>query len=565
MRKLFIYILLTSFFCTSYAQNFPTGEKEIKDMKSHYLYKNIKRANVFFPQKSSGKNQSSVSFIDNSKLKFFPPIIDQIGGSCAFASGIGYIYSYEYNLANNLDSSLPENTYNYLQVYSFINKGLDHGGYPILALMFAKENGVIPVTSAKLTDVFDWHSGYDAYYSAMDKSVESTAIFYSDEEGEIDRMKQYLIDHGDGSEYGGLIQFSARTRPFEMTKYTGPKSTDYDAIIPYFGHDGMHSMTICGFDDTVEYDYSGDGIIQEEERGAFICVNSWGEFYDSRYECNSHGRFYAPYYTFSTLKMSVTGIPRTVENMGGGTGNGGKGCLVVRTQNTDVGITLKIKLRHTSRNDFMLQVGVASTKGALVPEKTVIKGFMNHQGGDHTMRGIRGSRYETIEFGLNISDLLQYVSGPDATYFLKIINKPCHDEGEGELLSCSLLDYRNDRNNPVEYIARLDKPVLSSTTICNAVIKTSAPDLPDGEVLTVDYTIDAFNKKMLIYLNSLTNVDAQIDLLSDNGILLKEIASKTIPSGVSSEVFEFGDHKAGTYWVRVIVGSKYIYKKLILK
>ena len=564
MKKLFIYIFLFFLLCTSYAQNFPTGEIEISDMKTHYLYKDIKRADISFPHKSSGKNQSSISFIDNSKLKYFPPIIYQKGSSCSYASGIGYIYNYEYNLANDLDSSLPENIFNYLHVYSYLNKGTDFGGHCILGWMLAKENGIPSVKDVPLTSVFDWHTGYDKYYNGMDKGVESTAIFYSDEEGEIERMKQYLIDHGDGSEYGGLIQFSAYALPMDYFLYNGPRSTDYDAIVPYFGYGGMHAMTIVGFDDAIEYDYSGDGIIQDEEKGAFICVNSWGESWDSYYGCNSHGRFYSPYYAFSTLESSENGVPHTLENMGGGTGNSGKGCLILKTQNADVDITLKVKIRHSSRNDFMLEVGVASTEGALVPEKTVERMFMNHQGGEFTMRSIRGSRYETIEFGLNITDLLEYASGPDVTYFLKIINIPCLDEGEGELLSCSLLDYRNDRNNPVEYIAEIDKPILTRTTVSTAVIRTGVPDLHDGENLSVDYTVDSFNKRMFIYLNALSSVDAQIDLLSHNGILIKEVASKTVPSGVSSEVFEFGDLKAGTYWVRVIIGRKFIYKKLIL-
>ena len=31
------------------------------------------------------------SFVDNTKLMYFPPLVDQKGGSCAQASGIGYM------------------------------------------------------------------------------------------------------------------------------------------------------------------------------------------------------------------------------------------------------------------------------------------------------------------------------------------------------------------------------------------------------------------------------------------------------------------------------------------
>ena len=33
--------------------------------------------------------------VDNSLLPYFPPLINQVGGSCAQASYIGYMYTYE--------------------------------------------------------------------------------------------------------------------------------------------------------------------------------------------------------------------------------------------------------------------------------------------------------------------------------------------------------------------------------------------------------------------------------------------------------------------------------------
>ena len=41
--------------------------------------------------------ESIPASVDNSKLKYFPPLINQIGGSCAQASYIGYMFTYEMN------------------------------------------------------------------------------------------------------------------------------------------------------------------------------------------------------------------------------------------------------------------------------------------------------------------------------------------------------------------------------------------------------------------------------------------------------------------------------------
>ena len=38
--------------------------------------------------------QELPQYVDNSVNKYFPPIIDQYGGSCAQASSIGYVFTY---------------------------------------------------------------------------------------------------------------------------------------------------------------------------------------------------------------------------------------------------------------------------------------------------------------------------------------------------------------------------------------------------------------------------------------------------------------------------------------
>ena len=53
--------------------------------------------------------------VDNSALAAFPPIINQKGGSCAQASGIGYMFTYEVNrLLKRNASDGDANTFAYL-------------------------------------------------------------------------------------------------------------------------------------------------------------------------------------------------------------------------------------------------------------------------------------------------------------------------------------------------------------------------------------------------------------------------------------------------------------------
>ena len=47
--------------------------------------------------------------VNNAETKYFPPIINQDGGSCGSAQNIGYMLTYELNCYRNTDASLPEN------------------------------------------------------------------------------------------------------------------------------------------------------------------------------------------------------------------------------------------------------------------------------------------------------------------------------------------------------------------------------------------------------------------------------------------------------------------------
>ena len=72
--------------------------------------------------------ESMPAGVDNSKLKYFPPLINQIGGSCAQASYIGYMFTYEMNRLLDRDASASKDyQFSYLYTWNFINDGKDEG------------------------------------------------------------------------------------------------------------------------------------------------------------------------------------------------------------------------------------------------------------------------------------------------------------------------------------------------------------------------------------------------------------------------------------------------------
>ena len=68
--------------------------------------------------------------VDNSTQKFFPPILDQMGGSCAQASGIGYMFTYEINRLLDRDAhASADHRFSYQFSWNLLNDGQDQGDF----------------------------------------------------------------------------------------------------------------------------------------------------------------------------------------------------------------------------------------------------------------------------------------------------------------------------------------------------------------------------------------------------------------------------------------------------
>src|SRR4051794_34359707 len=65
---------------------------------------------ISIPAKDPTK-QAPFSRVDNSTLKFFPPILQQHGGSCAQVTAIQNVFGYEMNLLRGLSSREEKNQY----------------------------------------------------------------------------------------------------------------------------------------------------------------------------------------------------------------------------------------------------------------------------------------------------------------------------------------------------------------------------------------------------------------------------------------------------------------------
>lgn len=425
-RHYFISILLL-FCCVLAAQG--QEEKERKIYPAPKLTPQVEKIRSTMTRFIASRSDVELpQYVDNSKSKYFPPIIDQDGGSCAQASSIGYLFSYEINRLLDRDASESKaNRFAYKFSWNMLNGGQDEGGFAEEGLYLAQRYGMM--TEADYGDPsvyqFKWATGYDKYYNALQYRVKEILTFSATD---LASIKRYLYDAGDGSKTGGVIAFSTQSGNWKIdNSYSGPSATGYRSLLKKLSTTGAHAMTIAGYDDLVSYtDDNGT-----THTGAFIVVNTWGTF------SHDNGRFYLPYDFFLDETVAENQLSRTMR---------GARVMIYKPK-----WVFKIKLSYTSRND--LSFGTAFYGGE--EENPVIQysyaQAFNNQGGDYPMQGQYLS--EDIEIAIDATDQVKSDATQMGTFYLAVKKSAIGKEvGTGQVQSISLIDYRGEK--PVEYVCK---------------------------------------------------------------------------------------------------------------
>ena len=370
--------------------------------------------------------------VDNSLSRHFPPIIYQIGGSCAQASGIGYMFTYEMNTLLDRDASLPENRFSYLFSWNFLNNGIDEGGFTEEGLSLGMNTGFMTESDfPNQTSVFyySWATGFEKYLNALKyRPTEFVRLEITDEES-IGQAKRYLYNKGVEGGEGGVLIFSGYSDALQglYSNYSGPSETGYDCIMEEYSTEGAHAMTIAGYDDTVEFT-DPDGQIH---KGAFIAVNTWGTF------SHDDGRYYLPYWFFlhehenQYLQNDLLGV------------------AVEYREYPE--IVFRVALDYTSRNDIALRMGVGNKGSDSTPVYDYPSPVIYNQGNDFPMQGQYGD--SGIEIALDFSKYTGKVEEmAEPNYFLTVTRSNIGSElGEGTIESFSVYDYRDDPASPRIY------------------------------------------------------------------------------------------------------------------
>ena len=383
----------------------------------------------------SAAQETMPSSVDNSTLKYFPPLIDQIGGSCAQASYIGYMFTYEMNRLLDRDASASkDNQFSYLYTWNFINGGNDEGSLGVEGLQIAFEGGIASEAdfpSQYTSSQFKWASGYEGYLKAIHNRVKKIRFFEVLDRAGVDEVRRYLWNRGETGQPGGIVTFSSRSGDWTIeTNYSGPSETGYKALLTKLSSTGAHAMTIVGYDDLVEFN-APDGSVS---KGAFIVCNTWGLYYYK----HDRGRFYLPYWFWEQADRD-------------------RGALGAEMVGTDVEyreprVVFRVKLDYSSRDDLAFRIGVSNKSSDNIPTNDYAVPIANYQGGDYPMQG-RGASSE-MEFAFDFSSYVGNIDdSAEPKFFLTVCrNKRGNVYGSGKMLEFSVYDYRADHKNPKIYV-----------------------------------------------------------------------------------------------------------------
>lgn len=432
--------------------------------------------------------------IDNSAYPWFRPLVAQVGLECGQASSIGLVFTYEMAYLRQVPANIPENQYTTHFTYNFINGGSNAGinfyeSYEIIKKAgnptIADYGGMAPGGATM------WMTGYNKYYNAMHNRINGVySIKVNTAEG-IQTLKNWIFDHSNGSTAGGVGCFYAEyTNPPVIFPQGVPEAGKH--VITAWGNSANHAMTICGYNDSIRWDYNndgrytnnidlnGDGIldVRDWEIGGFKMANTYGSI-------NGWGDQGFAYMMYKSVADQF---------QQGGIWNN---TVVIIDANPDYEplLTAKISLTHTCRNKLKITAGVASDPAATEPDYILHFPVFDFQGGCNPMQG--NGYPDQIEFGLDLNPLLTMVEpGSENKYFLMIQENDPLNGDSGALMSFSLMNY-------TQGIQEINSQVNELPLVSNGVTKV-------GVNATINFDRAEITTENLPPLQLYSNYSAQL-------------------------------------------------------
>lgn len=379
--------------------------------------------------------------VDNSEDDYFPREDDNItkalydqgtSGSCVFASGVWYNFTYEINRKREVPSNSSSRRYIPNAFWNHDNNGNPNtcSGMSSLADYLMQLGAVSEYDwgNRDWQDYIRWLSGYDKYLNGMHNRISGMSKIKVGYNGEnLSKLKHFINDHGEGSLVGGLLTL---TLPFNGLASNLPYESNHSLeIVMTTLAPPMHAITVVGYCDYIKYDFNNDGLFTNDiditgdgivdmrdwEIGGLKLANSYGT------GNGTNGFWWLPYRLLVNQYMYSLDV----------------------IQEYTPGIVLNVKVEHHSRK--LLTIGTAYGPLANSPNPSLgsvvkIKGFIL-DGGLFPMKGNNypdtSLDYDPIEATFDFS-----FNHPGADIGKVVLFTHNRAQSTGSLNYYSLIDYR---------------------------------------------------------------------------------------------------------------------------
>ncbi|MEI6682366.1 MAG: FlgD immunoglobulin-like domain containing protein [Bacteroidota bacterium] len=405
------------------------------------------------------------SQVDNSTQPFFRPITAQSGYECGQSAGISFNFTYEIDRLRGLAANQTTTQYPSHFTWDFLNNANNYQGasfFDSWEIVRACGNmNISDYGGAQNTGGYTrWISGYDMYYNGMHNRINSVKAIRVDTPDGLQTLKYWLLDHLEGASVGGVANMYGQY--FGTPSTVLPPNTPYSGqyVQPFWGSSPSHAWTICGYNDSIRYDFNNDGQYTNN-----IDIN--GDGVVDMHDWEIGGLKFANGYAgpgWSNSGFCYTMYKNLADNStNGGIWNHTVYVLDVKSTCSPV-LTMKVTLKHTSRNKIKVTAGLNTDLAATVPSATLEFPIFNNQGGDLYMQGGATEADKTIEFGLDLAPLIsQIANNMPAKYFLQVQETDPANAYTGEIVGWSLVDYTPTTpiitNYPVNNVALVNNDI----------------------------------------------------------------------------------------------------------
>jgi len=393
------------------------------------------------------KNKSLPLEVDNSTLPYHCGLFSQVGNECGQAASVANAFTYEIDRIRSVSTDAPENRYPTHFAWNWENGGYGwYGASYYHTLKLLKTVGTPNVQTYggdyNTGGSSRFMTGYDNYYAAMQNRISHAAAIKCDSEAGILTLKHWLHDHLDGSETGGIGFFYSQ---YQSGSNVLPEGTPHEGekVITAWGASANHAMNIIGYNDSVRWDYNGDGEytndidinddgivdVRDWEIGAFKMINNYDD----------------PYYAWMPYRTLA------LESNNGGIWNQTVNVMFPVAEYTPL-LTYKVNLYYSNRKRMKILTGFSTDLEAEMPDYYMSFPILDFQGGELPMQGSIGEDYKYFEFGLDVSPMLNLIDvTTPVKFFFMVLENDSWGWGSGRVIRFAVMDYSNEE--PIEIVS----------------------------------------------------------------------------------------------------------------